>query len=67
VVDVQTVNRVKKTFAKREIIHRVEHIGFSRAVIPDKTVQPGRKANFIIPDVFKIYYRNFFNLHRKLL
>jgi hypothetical protein len=54
-IDIQLIGGIKKTFAKRQVINSVEHVGFSGTVLTNKTIQLRRKLGLHLQNIFKIY------------
>src|SRR6476661_8213901 len=53
-LNVLTVNGIKKAFTKRNIVNRIQEIGFSHSVIPYKTIKFSAKTQLRFIIIFKI-------------
>ena len=49
-----TVNRVKVTFAKRQVMYRIQQIGFARAVITCKSIYTLAEIEFSLAVILKV-------------
>jgi quinolinate synthase len=65
--DVHLIGRVQKALAKRQIINRVHQVGLSCPIIANKTIQPGRKLNINLFQIFKIDQRQALKIHGSIL
>ena len=56
VADVLRVDGVARAFAERQEVDGVQQVGLPHAVLPEKTVQLGRKCQFHLLQVFVVEY-----------
>jgi hypothetical protein len=54
VPDVLAIGRVKKTFAKREVMDSIQNIGFALTIITGKTIYMATEIQFSFCIIFKI-------------
>ena len=57
------IDRISCTFTKRQKVDRIEQIGFSHPVLPEKAIQFSRKIQFYLLQVLIVQYRYTLQYH----
>jgi hypothetical protein len=65
--DVHLIDWIKEAFTKRQVINGIHQVGFAGPIVPDKTVQIGRKLNINFFQILKISKGQTFKIHELIL